>query len=141
MKISGPGSVSTPPIGQGGRRASSAGFSVPGADEAAAPTSVSRAFGVSPLGSLDALIALQQVDEPLERRRKAIKRGGKLLDLLDSLKLAVLSDELGVGELSGLAAAVREQREATDDPALEAILDQIETRAAVELAKRQVGDA
>ena len=39
-------------------------------------------------------------------------------------------------ELRALAEAVREERAASGDAALEAVLDQIETRAAVELAKR-----
>jgi len=37
--------------------------------------------------------------------------------------------------LERLARAIREQRSATEDPALEGLLDEIETRAAVELAK------
>ena len=110
---------------------------MPAAEEAQSATGVSRAMGVSPLGSLDALIALQQVDEPTERRRRAIQRGGRLLDMLDRLKLALLGEEPGEGELKALGAAVQEQRALTGDPALEALLDQIETRAAVELAKRQ----
>jgi hypothetical protein len=36
-----------------------------------------------------------------------------------------------------LVDAVRQERSATDDPRLEGVLDEIETRAAVELAKRE----
>ena len=36
---------------------------------------------------------------------------------------------------NGLTRAVREQRSLTEDPQLEDLLDQVETRAAVELAK------
>jgi len=137
MKVTGPNGISSPSAGQGTKRTGGQGFSIPAAEEAGSATGVNRSAGASPVGSLDALLALQQVDEPLERRRRAIRRGGQLLDILERLKLSLLSDELGEGELQALAVAVREQRSATGDPQLEALLDQIETRAAVELAKRE----
>jgi hypothetical protein len=136
MKITGTSGISTPGVGQGARRAADAGFSLPAADEAHAAGGATRALGVSPLGSLDALIALQQIDDAAEKKRRAIQRGGRLLDLLDRLKLALLSEEPGEPELRSLAVAVREERAATGDPQLDAILEQIEARAAVELAKR-----
>jgi hypothetical protein len=43
--------------------------------------------------------------------------------------------------MEALGRAVRDQRALTDDPRLEALLDEIETRAEVELAKREAGDA
>ena len=136
MKISGTSGISTPGVGQGARRSSESGFTLPAAEASHAATGASRAAGVSSLGSLDALLALQQVDEALERRRRAVGRGGRLLDVLEKLKLALLDGEIGDVELKALTDAVHEQRAATGDPALEALLDQIETRAAVELAKR-----
>ncbi len=54
---------------------------------------------------------------------------------MDGLKLSLLDGEVDDAGLRRLTAAVREQREATSDPRLEAVLDQIEARAAVELAK------
>ena len=61
--------------------------------------------------------------------------GGVSSHELDGLKAALLGGELSQGQLDNLARTVREQRSATDDPKLEAVLDEIETRAAVELAK------
>ena len=49
------------------------------------PAARQRACGV---GSLDALLALQGATDPLERRRRAVRPGGPLLDVLDELKLA-----------------------------------------------------
>ena len=133
MKITPTSSLSSSSVGAGKRPAGGA-FSLGGTDEAAAP-SAGRAMGVSTVGSIDALIALQQVDEPLGRRRRAVGRAGRLLDLLEGVKLKLLDGDPDEGDLQRLAAAVREQRAATQDPGLEALLDQIETRAAVELAK------
>ncbi|MEJ0065809.1 MAG: flagellar assembly protein FliX [Caulobacteraceae bacterium] len=47
----------------------------------------------------------------------------------------MLEGELNPAVLERLTRAVREQRSMTDDPTLEGLLDQVETRAAVELAK------
>lgn len=108
------------------------GFSVPGASETGGAT---RASGVSGVGSIDALLALQQVETPLERRRRAVGRGGRILDLLDDMKLSLLDDGPTPATLDRLARSVRDAREATDDPGLDQVLKEIDTRAAVELAK------
>jgi hypothetical protein len=39
------------------------------------------------------------------------------------------------GDLDRLRRAIRDERDATEDPGLEAVLDEIELRAAVEMAK------
>ena len=56
------------------------------------------------IGGIDALLALQGVDEPGERRRKAVKRGRRALDALDALKLGLLSGTLDTGALARLKA-------------------------------------
>ncbi len=84
---------------------------------------------------VEALLALQDVESPTERKRRSVKRAGRLLDELDGLKIALLGGELSQSQLDNLTRAIREQRAGTDDPKLEAVLDEIETRAAVELAK------
>ncbi len=133
MKITGPNSSNAPTIAS--RRAAGPGFALGSAGGASGAAETSVALGVSALGSLEALIALQEVDGPLGRRRRAIGRAGRLLDELEGLKLALLDGDIGEDGLRRLSDAVREQREATSDPRLEAVLDQIEARAAVELAK------
>lgn len=136
MKVTGTGGLSQtsgakPARGGGG----GSGFSVAGAQAPAAPVQVSGAAGVSSVMGVQALLALQDVESPTERKRRSVRRAGHLLDKLDDLKIALLGGELSETQLEGLARAVREQRAATDDPKLEAVLDEIETRAAVELAK------
>ena len=64
-----------------------------------------------------------------------MRRAGRLLDVLDGVKLGLLSGEVSAGDLDSLQRAIRDQRDATDDSQLEGVLDEIETRAAVELAK------
>jgi hypothetical protein len=84
---------------------------------------------------------LQGAPDPTERRRRAVKRAGRLLDMLDEVKLAML-DGRGSGlALDRLRGAVREARDRVDDSRLAGLLDEIETRAAVELAKQDVARA
>jgi hypothetical protein len=106
-----------------------------GAAQSAASARVGAPAGVS---SLDALLALQELDGPLERRRRSVRRAGRILDELDGVKLALLGDDEGApAALARLSRAVADQRAQTDDGALEGVLDEIEVRAAVELAKRE----
>lgn len=142
MKVTGTGGLSStsgakPARGTGGGE----GFRVAGGQAPAAPTQVAAASGVAGVAGVEALLALQQVDSPTERRRRSVSRAGRLLDKLDDIKVAILGGELSQAQLDGLAQAVREQRAATDDPKLEAVLDEIETRAAVELAKLEAANS
>jgi hypothetical protein len=136
MKVTGTGGLSQASGAKPARAAcGGAGFSITGAAAPAAPSQVSSAAGVSGVMGVAALLALQDVESPTERKRRSVKRAGKLLDELEALKIALLGGELSQAKLDALGRAVREQRSATDDPKLEAVLDEIETRAAVELAK------
>jgi hypothetical protein len=135
MKVTGPTGPST---AQGGRAARAAGgFSLPASGATAAANAPAAAAGVSGVADLSALMALQGVEDPTERRRRAIRRGGGLLDRLDELKLALLSGEVGEGALERLSRSLREDRPEDADPGLTQVLDQIDLRAAVELAKAE----
>ena len=90
------------------------------------------------VSSLDALLALQETPGPMERRRRAVRRAGRLLDILDSVKLSLLEGADAASMLRDLKGAVTESRGETEDPRLEGVLDEIETRAAVELAKEEM---
>jgi Class II flagellar assembly regulator len=100
-----------------------------GSEPAAAPAKA------SPIGSLGALFALQEVADPTAQRRKAVARATRLLDRLGDLQLGLLDGEIDQESLADLASTARAARDATDDPNLQQILDEIELRAAVELAK------
>ena len=133
MKVTGPTGPSAP---QGSRPTRAAGgFAVPGAAGTAPASAATAAAGVSGVTGVNALMALQGVEDAVERRRRAIRRGGGLLDRLDELKLALLSGEAGEGALDRLSRTLREERPVDADPGLNSLLEQIDLRAAVELAK------
>lgn len=141
MKVTGPGGTG-PVSGPGGaKRNDGKGFAPSGMGSAGtvAPTAMTTA--PSAVSSLDALLALQETYSPLERRRRAVKRAGRMLDVLDEVKLALLDGDVSGAALERLRGTVDEARAGTEDPRLEAVLDEIETRAAVELAKREVARA
>lgn len=136
MKVS--GTVGPVPAPGPRSTAASGGFSVAGGSASAGPAATTSAAPLSGVAGLSSLVALQGVDDVAERRRRAIRRGGGLLDRLDELKLAMLGGETGEGALDRLSRTLREVREDENDEGLTDLLNQIDLRAAVELAKAEV---
>lgn len=133
MKVTGP---TGPSASQGARPSKAAGgFALPAAGGTAGASATSAASSISGVADVSALMALQGVETATERRRRAIRRGGGLLDRLEDLKLALLSGDAGEGTLDRLKRTLGEERPTDDDPALNGLLQQIDLRAAVELAK------
>ncbi|MBL4616979.1 MAG: flagellar assembly protein FliX [Robiginitomaculum sp.] len=91
--------------------------------------------GSSAIASVDALIALQAEPEIKTVIEKATMRANSLLGILDTIRISLLDGGIPERTLKQLLSALGEQREETGDPALEAILEQVEVRAQVELAK------
>ena len=91
--------------------------------------------GPRAVAGIDALLALQALDEPGDRRRRAARRGRTALDALDDLKLGLLAGTLDGAALRKLKSAVAVLAEGSGDPRLDGLLAEIELRAAVELAK------
>lgn len=139
MKIDRPGSVGST---GGARRGEKAGSARPGEfqrylDKTGGSNAVS---GSSSISSVDALLAAQSVDAADDQgRRKAQKRGEDILDRLDELRHGLLTGTLTMTQVQSLAAMVRTQRATVADPRLVQILDEIELRAEVELAKFAAG--
>ena len=82
----------------------------------------------------DAAILRQAVEDPLFARKKAVRRGNGLLDALEAIKADLLVGRVSEGRLNQLMALVGLARERSL-PGLDAVLDDIELRARVELAK------
>lgn len=136
MKVHGP-SGAAPASGARSARSAS-GFSLGQTGGAAPAASAQAAAPTAGVSDVSALMALQGVETATERRRRAVRRGGTLLDRLDELKIALLSGEAGEGALERLGRTLREERPDDADPDLTGLLEQIDLRAAVELAKAEV---
>lgn len=132
MRILGTNGTSAPASGSATKRASSGTFSLEGENTT---RSSAPASGMRTIGGLDTLLALQAVDEPGEKRRRAVKRGRNALDALDALKLGLLSGTLDTGALARLKTVASGLSEPTGDPGLDTVMAEIDLRVEVELAK------
>jgi hypothetical protein len=114
------------------RRSTPSGFTV---TEDTAPRSAGSAAGLRSVGGIDALIALQGVEDPLERRRHAVKRGRIALDALDELKMGLLGGALSGATLAKLQSAAAHLKLGSGSAELDVVLGEIELRVEVEIAK------
>lgn len=89
----------------------------------------------TPLTALGAILAAQEVEDPGVDARRAVEHGHRVLDELQELHLALIDGWLSEDQLHRLAVVVEEARPDADDPDLASVLDDIELRAGVELAK------
>jgi hypothetical protein len=88
------------------------------------------------ISDLNMLLALQGVEDQ-NSNKQAKQYGQDLLTSLDKLKLALLSGELMSDQLDKLTNIIQNHKKTVLDPKLNAILGEIELRAAVEITKLQ----
>lgn len=120
------------------RAAGAGGFNL---DEAGAAKSTKAAGAALGLHSVDALLALQGVEDASERRRRLAKRGSSALDLLDALKVEILEGRVGFETLRRLEVMLPGFSERSGEPGLDDVIDAIGVRVAVEIAKRRPAQA
>jgi hypothetical protein len=96
--------------------------------------SASVAASVS-INALCGVLAAQEVGDALDDQGRAKKRGEEMLDELELIRLGLIDGSIPRARLQALAALARARRGGFNDPRLSEILDHIELRAAVELAK------
>ena len=132
MRILGTNATSAAATGNASKRSASGTFSLEGENTA---RSAAPASGMRTIAGLETLLALQGVEEPGEKRRRAVKRGRNALDALDALKLGLLSGTLDTAALARLKSAASGLSEATGDPGLDTVMAEIDLRVEVELAK------
>ncbi len=114
------------------RRSAAGTFTV---SEADAPHAQSAAIALRTVGGIDALIALQGIEDPTERRRRAVKHGRRALDALDELKLGLLAGSLDQATMLRLKSVTADLKDGSGDDKLDQVLAEIELRVEVELAK------
>lgn len=96
--------------------------------------SLTAASGVS---SSDALLAIQMAgdDEEQEIRKKLLKRGKNLIEKLEEIRDGLLLGSISRESLINISRMVKERRYESADSRLKEIMDEIELRVEVELAK------
>lgn len=107
---------------------------------ASAPKEAAATTTTRSIAQLDALLAVQGAEDPAQgrARKRMHQRADDILSELDKVKMAMLNGSLTVGHMVDIADVVASHREKITDPKLTSIMDEIDLRAQVELAKMQM---
>ena len=133
MRIYGPNGTTLGTPAANSKRTGSTGFSLP---DAASTPEARATSGPKATANIDALLALQGIEEdPTERRKRSVQRGKGALDVLDDLKIGLLSGNFDASTVNRLRHAAANLKSSSGDPGLDAVLSEIELRVEVELAK------
>lgn len=92
------------------------------------------------IAKVDALLAVQEIEDPTAKaaKKRMITRSDGILQELDGLRMGLLTGDLTVGQVVDLADVVSSHREKITDPELTMLLDEIDLRAQIELAKVRI---
>lgn len=137
MKITGPGPISPTPSRPSrlSRDGKGTAFSqeIPEETSAAAPSMTG-----SPVGGIEGILSVQEVPDATQGRSRGLARANDVLERLDEIRHDLLLGAIPKGRLVALRQQVHEMRSSGNtlrDPRLSAILEEIDLRASVELAK------
>lgn len=101
------------------------------------PTAAALKESLTVSGS-EAVIAAQNVENShvdLPKRKRLAEFGENVLDRLDELRHGILLGSFSKEKLTELAHKLRQKRQQSSDPQLNEIIQEIELRAEVEIAK------
>jgi hypothetical protein len=132
MRIYGPNGTALAATPSAARRSGGGTFSV---SEQEAPTNAGAATSLRSISTVDALLALQGIEDPTERKKRAVAKGRNALDILDKLKVSLLDGTVDQSTLARLKVAAEGLTDESGDPGLDVVLREIDLRVAVELAK------
>lgn len=85
--------------------------------------------------AIGALISLQEGNSEQDNKRRAVQYGDDLLDELDNLRLSLLTGNYTLVTLQNLSSRLTQRRMTVSEPYLLEMIDDIELRVKVELAK------
>lgn len=139
MEINGPRRVDSANVRRVSRTATgeSKAFA---AEEASDAQKAVGLTGTGPIAAVDTILALQGVEDWADQQTHGVGHGEQLLTLLDEVRDGLLAGGIPRLTLSRLALAVSKRRGGFADSKLQAILDEIDLRARVELAKLEQMD-
>ena len=92
------------------------------------------------IAQVDALLSVQEAEDPTAHaaKQRMHRRSTTILGELDNIRMAMLNGNMTVGHMLDIADVVASHREKIADPVMTAIMDEIDLRAQVELAKIRV---
>ena len=137
MKIEGPGPVRTGTVRRTGKAAKK-GDEVFMPESHGEETAAAPVAGAGPLAAVEALLPLQEVPDATSAPSRGLAHGNDMLDRLEDIRLGLLAGSIPRHQLDQLVRMVEQRRKEFIEPHLAMILDEIELRARVELAKLKV---
>jgi hypothetical protein len=96
--------------------------------------------GGGPIAAVETILALQGIEDTADQRSRGVAQGDELLKLLDEVRDGLLAGGIPRRTLSRMAHAIAKRKENFADEKLQSVLDEIELRARVELAKLELSD-
>jgi hypothetical protein len=132
MRVYGPNGTALAATSSSARRTGGGTFTV---SEQDSPRNAGAANSLRSISTVDVLLALQGMEDPTERKKRAVAKGRNALDVLDKLKASLLDGSIDQSTLSRLKVASEGLSDESGDPGLDDVLGQIDLRVAVELAK------
>jgi hypothetical protein len=142
MKVEGPGKTGKTQKGSKSDSAKKSGYNrfgsmVSSGEEAEGTSAAGGASGVGPAAALESLLSLQEADDSTseEACARAKKRANDVLDQLEHIRMGLLLGGISGRALSDLSQLISARKDEVDDPDLREIMEEIDLRAQVELAK------
>ncbi len=137
MKISGSGQIQNKSVKKTKAKSGAGGkaFAAELSPESGSTGTAATVGGAAPLAPLNSLLSIQEVPDSTQGPSKGLQRADDMLDLLEEVRRGLLLGAIPAARLKVLAGLTRAQRENAEDPKLVEILEEIELRAEVELAK------
>ncbi len=137
MKISGFNSIkSAGGVKKRGSTSSVGSFAdLLGLSETGDAGSISSSASVSSASPVNNLLSLQEIQDDGKGRQRLIQQGNDMLDSLDQLRRSILVGSVPVHVLRNLNNQLSIKKQHIIDPALLAVIEDIELLASVELAK------
>jgi hypothetical protein len=139
MKVEGPGQAQGTSKSKKSGKADRAG-NIFGSMISSGPQETGATKTTQSIAMVDSLLAVQGAEDPTARaaRRRMRQRSETVLNELEKIRMAMLGGNLTIGHMIDIADVVASHREKVNDPALSALMDEIDLRAQVELAKIRV---
>ncbi len=140
MKVTGPGKTGktgkTSKTGTAKKTGDTA-FNKLMSDAAGSADTVESLSGISSISQIDALLSVQESGDSLDEKAKQqmLQRADTMLDKLNEIRLGLLSGSISVSDLQDLSRTIQEKKHTVSSSALTSVLNEIEMRAEIELAK------
>jgi MoaA/NifB/PqqE/SkfB family radical SAM enzyme len=90
------------------------------------------------ISSVDAVVGMQEITDDNKDERDAKNRANLILDKLEDIRMGLLLGEIPKSNLEELSKVLKVARENSVDSKLLEIIDDIELRAKIELAKLEI---